>query len=151
MPHITLINLKKLLLVISLFFLILSCSETSTEQKINAQIVNMQQAISDKSLADFMGYFAKDFIGNKRHTRNDLRRLIYFHFQRNRTIETYKWQADIKVENKNALVKIYVIVSGSNKNLPERGRAYLINSSWENRDESWLIVSAEWKDAIVDY
>ncbi|MFV1981959.1 MAG: hypothetical protein ACC657_00345 [Thiohalomonadales bacterium] len=150
MYYITHLYVKLFVVVTTLFFLVSSCSEISTEQQVEAQIKNMQQAISDKSLSDFMDYFTKDFIGNKTLTRDDLRRLIFFHFRRNRNIETYKWQADIKVEKEIVKVDIYVIVSGSNKVLPERGRIYTINSSWKKKDGSWLIVKASWKDTLLD-
>jgi len=141
-------NLKTFLFVITQLLLISSCSQAPAELQIRSQMENMQQAITDKSLSRFMSYFTKNFKGNKTLTRNDLRRLIFFQFQRNRNIETYKWQADINIENDIAEVEIYVVVSGSNKTLPERGRVYTITSIWEKRDDSWLINSAKWTDTI---
>ncbi len=128
-----------------MLFLVTACSETSNKQQIQSQIVNMQQAVSDKSLTDFLAYFSKDFIGNKKLNKKELRQLLFFHFRRNRNIETYQWQADIDVQQKFAQVEIYVFVSGSHSGLPERGQAYKINTKWRKSAGQWLIVSAIWQ------
>ncbi len=124
--------------------LLVACSETSNKEQIQSQITNMQQAVRDKSLVDFMGYFTKDFVGNKKLTKNELRQLLFFHFRRNQNIKTYKWQADSVVQQKFAEVEIYVVVSGSNSSLPERGRAYKINTKWQKSAGQWLVASAIW-------
>jgi len=134
--------------IILLLFFISACSEQSTTEKIHVQIENMQQAINDKSLSDFMSYFYAGFIGNKKLSKPELRQLIYFHFRRNRNIETYKWQADITIENNIAEVEIFVIVTGSNESLPERARIYTIKTIWtksDSSDELWLISKADWE------
>lgn len=140
--------LKLLFGVVVVFLLLLSCSDYSAEQQIETRINDMQRLISDKSLSDFMNYFALDFIGNKKLTRNNLRQLIFFQFQRNRNIETYQWQADIKIENNIAEVEIYVLVSGSDKILPDRGNGYKIISLWKKIGDEWLIVKASWKQSL---
>jgi hypothetical protein len=137
---------KKLLFSIILIFVIISCTQTSSEQQISSQITKMQDALIDKSLPDFMQFFSSDFMGNNKISRGELRQLIFFHFQRNRSIQSYKWQADISVIGQLAEVELYIILSGSNKNLPERGKVYTIKSSWIKIKDNWIINSANWKD-----
>jgi len=137
------------LFIFALPFLISGCSSTSAELQIKKQMESMQQAINEKSLSDFMSYFAKDFLGNDSLSRTDLRSLIFFHFRHNRTISTLKWQADIEVKNLLAKVKVYVVLAGSNNKLPEKGRVYTIDSVWQNRNGEWLISSAKWKDTLL--
>ncbi len=142
---------KKLLFYILVVFFIVSCNKTSSEQQIMSQITKMQQALSDKSLSDFMHYFSNDFIGNKKLSRAELRQLIFFHFQRNRKIKSYQWQADINIEQQLAKVTVYVIVSGGNTNLPERGRLYTIKSSWIKTVDGWKINNASWEDKNFNF
>ncbi len=142
--------LKILTAILLLIMVVSACSEKTVEQQIESQIVAMQQAISDKSLKDFMTHFAHDFMGNKMVTRQQLKQQIFFHFRRNRNIETYKVRAEVLLEQETVRAKIFVIVSGSNNKLPERGRVYTINSTWEQRDNSWVIITADWKDAVID-
>ncbi|VAW96835.1 hypothetical protein MNBD_GAMMA22-1227 [hydrothermal vent metagenome] len=144
MPYIT--PFKLYFILISSFIVLFACSEISNKEQIQNQIVRMQQAISDKSMADFMVYFTDDFVGNKKISKKQLRQLLFVHFRRNRNIDTYKWQADITVEQNLAQVEIYVFVSGSNTRLPERARAYKINTKWQKSAGQWLVASAVWKN-----
>ncbi|MFV2059400.1 MAG: hypothetical protein ACC653_01880 [Gammaproteobacteria bacterium] len=140
----------KLLFSIIFIFILVSCTKVTGEQQINFQIVTMQQALTDKSLSDFMQFFTRDFVGNEKLSKAELQQLIYFHFIRNRNIETYKWQADIIVKEQRADVELYVVVSGSNSNIPERGRVFTIKSSWIKIKDSWMINKASWEDAITN-
>ncbi len=148
------VKMPRILMIVSgmliLMLLVSACTKQTIEQQIESQIASMQQAISDKSLKDFMKHFATDFMGNKTVTRKHLKRQIFFHFRRNRSIETYKVRAAVAIEQEIVHAKIFVIVSGSNNKMPERGRVYTINSTWEQRDNNWLIITADWKDAVID-
>jgi len=141
----------KLWLLLSLSFFVVACSEDNSEQQIKDQINSMQQAISDKSLSDFMAPFSRHFSGNNGLTKQQLRQQIFFHFRGNRNIESFNWQAEIVVKNDLAEVEIYAVVAAGNKVLPERGRAYQINSSWQKIDGIWLIKKAKWENPKLPF
>lgn len=136
------INLRLGLLII--LAILQACSQPTAEQQVREQLGLMITAIEAQDLGDFMDGIHPSFEGSHQTDWRKLRGLIFFQLQRNRSISVYQWDADITVSDEQATVSIKIVVIGSNKVLPERGRLYNIESNWIKSDAQWRVKNANW-------
>ena len=131
--------------------LLSACSKPLPDEKqIHNAIDQIQQASDNKKLAQLMQYFHKEFIGKQHMSRRDFQAHIFYHFQANPRVRSYVSNIDIRLEDNMALVSCHLLVTGSQKTLPDKGRLYRIDSAWQKQGGDWQIKQADWEDVVED-
>lgn len=120
------------------------------EQQIRNAIDQIQRASDDKKLAQLMHYFHKEFIGRRHMSRRDFQAHIFYHFQANPRVRVYVSNIEIRIEEKMALVSCHILVTGSQKTLPNKGRLYRIDSAWQKQNGEWWVKQADWDDVVEE-
>ncbi len=148
------------LTIILFSFIVISCSEpVDDEAQIRARVTQMVAATEAKDMGSVLAPVHKDFLGNTRIRRANLRGLVLLHFQRNKNVHVLVNNLEIELdspieansETKSAKVSCNVVMAGRNKTLPETGRVLSVESEWQKFDGDWFVMSAKWRDPIVDY
>ena len=142
--------------IIMLGYFVISCSEPiDDETQIRTRIDSMQTATEAKELGNVLAPVHKDFLGNARVRRINLKGLILLHFRRNKNVHVLVNNLDIVLadspEPKTAKVICNVVLLGRNQTLPETGRVLTVESEWQKEEGEWFVVRAKWRDAIADY
>lgn len=130
-------------------FLLAACSKPLPDEKqIMLNMEQMQQAAEEKQLVDLMRYFHGSFRGRHNMPRQALQARIYFHFRINPRVRVFISNTEIQLDGNQAQVSCHMLVTGSHKLMPERGRLYRITSSWRKDEGQWRVYQADWDDAI---
>lgn len=138
------------LIVLSLL-LLGACSEPlPDERQIRNAMEAIQKAADEKKLAQIMQHFHGSFKGKQGMSRRDFQARIFYHFRINPRVRTYVSNVDIRIEQNVALVSCHLLVTGSKKTMPERGRLYRIDSAWEKSGNGWQVKQADWDDVVEE-
>ena len=138
---------------VGLSFLLLSvliaCSEPPSDEKLIASALEqLQQAAEKKQLRSVMRYFTDDFLGHQQMNKAGLQGYFYVHFRHNPRVTVYVSNVDIQLDEHQAWVSCHLLVTGSQHVMPDKGRLYLVTSSWRKDRGEWHVFRAEWEDAI---
>lgn len=148
-------------LLLSAGLLLSGCSEpVGDEARIRQRIAEMESATEAKQLGDVMQPVHKGFLGNKRIRKVNLKALILLHFRRNKNVHVYINDLEVvlmasntdvsKTDVREAKVTCNVVMAGRNQTLPEHARVLQVTSVWKKIDDDWFVVSASWKDPLLD-
>jgi len=145
-----------ILTIIFIGFIVISCTEPiDDEAQIRDRVDSMVMATEAKEMISVLAPIDKDFLGNNRIRRVNLRGLVLVHFQRNKNVyvlvNNLQIELDSQTEAKTAKVHCNVVMAGRNKTLPETGRVLSVESLWHKEDGEWFVISAKWRDPIVEY
>ena len=128
-----------------------ACSQPLPEEKqLALTLERMEQAADNKQLTELMAYFHASFLGRKNMRKQELQSRVYFHFRTNPKVRVYLSNIVIKVEGADAEVSCHLLVTGSQQQIPDRGRLYRISSSWKKFADKWLVVAADWEDQLQE-
>lgn len=131
--------------------LILACSQPEPAEKQIQQLIDkMQVAADERELASLMNHFHASFLGRNNMRKAQLQGLIYFHFRINPKVRVFISNTQITVTGEDAEVSCHLLVTGSQKYLPDRGRLFRVTSSLKKIDKQWKVVEAEWEDIIEE-
>lgn len=123
------------------------CSQPPTDAElIAAQLQVMAKAASTKDSKIILRYLTEDFIGNQSLPRSQMHALLYSYFQRNNSITVAMTDTHITVQDQQAECAFKLLLTGSDKILPERLRWLQINLVWRKTQEGWQISAANWRD-----
>ena len=130
---------------IMLCFVMAACSKLSDEQIIRNTISDMIRAVEEKERKTFVSYLDKDFRAQKTQRIADIQSMMFYHYQRNKNINIYVSDTEIRVDGKRADVILSVILTGAEGLLPKRVRAYRVEMMWRKLDDAWLVSRAHWE------
>lgn len=139
----------RLFVVLVLYPILLACSEPqSDEQLIRTALDKMSQAVKVKQRQDLLAYLSHDFRGQQRMSKADINGLIFYHFRRNQQLVIVLSGVTVEVKVGQAMVSAYLLLSGTNATLPERGRLLLVESNWRKEQDQWRVITANWQDVV---
>ena len=110
----------------------------------------IQLAAEARKLAQLMHYFHEGFKGKQNMSRRDFQARIFYHFQKYPRVRTYVSNIEIRIEQNVALVSCHLLVTGSQKTIPEKGRLYRIDSAWQKNGDRWQVKQADWGDVVEE-
>ncbi|MGD8783872.1 MAG: hypothetical protein PVG75_05520 [Thioalkalispiraceae bacterium] len=120
------------------------------EARIRQRVADMVNATEAKELGEVMAPVAEEFLGNQRIRKTNLKGLVLLHFRRHKNLHVFVNDLEVILEAEQARVTCNVVLAGRNQTLPERARVLNLTSNWEKRDDDWFVVSAQWKDPLLD-
>ncbi|NBB93295.1 MAG: nuclear transport factor 2 family protein [Gammaproteobacteria bacterium] len=117
------------------------------EEQIRQRISDMQAALSEGQVGDFMEPVAEDFTAatrslDRRAARFLLRREMLAHEQLSARL------FDIEVElsgEDRATATLHAVVSGGSGLIPDTGGWYRLTTGWRRDDGDWMLISARWE------
>lgn len=141
-------------LLLSTGLILVGCSEpVDDELRIRQRIAEMEAATEAKQLGDVMEPVQKDFLGNKRIRKVNLKALVLLHFRRNKNVHVYINDLEVVLQGaeadvREAKVTCNVVMAGRNQTLPDHARVLQVSSIWKKIEGDWFVVSASWKDPL---
>ena len=137
--------------LILMTFLAVGCSEpVDDEVRIRQRVDDMVKATETKELGDVMEPVHKDFLGNKRIRKANLKGLVLLHFRRHKNVHVFVNDLEVVLMQGEAEVTCNMVLAGRNQTLPEQARVLQVKSMWEKIEDDWFVVSASWRDPLLD-
>lgn len=142
----------RLPVVVSLVLALISgCSEpVDDELRIRQRVDAMVKATEAKELGEVMRPVHKDFLGNKRIRKANLRGLVLLHSRQHKNLHVFVNQLEVQLGGTQAEVVCNVVLAGRSQTLPEQARVLQVRSTWHKIDDDWFVMSASWKDPFLN-
>ncbi len=132
--------------VLLLSQVLLGCSRAPDEAALRQTIADMQAAAEERSPAGVVDHIAADFGGSDGLDRERLRRLLQAQMLANASVGATIGPISIERVGDRATARFsLVLTGGSGRFVPERGRAYRIESGWRIEDGEWKVYYADWR------
>lgn len=149
----------KSVLKIIIFYLVLglaACSEpVDDKSQIRARVAAMETASEARDLSAALEPVHDSFVGNKRISKPNLRGLLLLNFRQNKNVHVLVNGLDIIVDKNakplSANVKCNLALAGRDGSLPKAARVLQVESVWQKHGDEWFVVSASWRDPLVDW
>ena len=126
--------------------LVVACSKAPAEQRLRERIAAMEAAVEARDAGGFMDGVAPNFIGESGTDQRALRALLAAQMMRNAQIGAVLGPLDIAIDGVQARVSFQLVLTGGAGGLlPERARAWRVDSGWRDGDDGWQVVTAEWR------
>jgi len=122
------------------------CTRTPPEHALREAFDDLHQAIEDRDAGNVAALLAEDFIGPGGLDRDGARRLAALHFMRHGNVGVLPGPLEIELSDTHARVRFGVVLAGGSggRVLPDRARAWHVDTGWRREDNAWLMTSAEW-------
>jgi len=128
-----------------LILLAAGCERTDDETALRMAVDAMQAAIEARKADTFMQHIADDYQDAQGGDVKTLRRLLLFHFLRNRNISVYITGKKLELLGNLAEVSFNATLTGGENLMPERARIYTVKTRWRKQGGQWIIYHAAWE------
>ena len=140
-------RLVRLAAVGLLLMLLAGCSRSPDEDALRQTIAGMQSALEERSLSGVMSGVADDFGGSEGLDAERMKRLVQMQIIGNRQLGATIGPIDIELQGERATARFSVLLTGGRGGwLPDRGRAYRVESGWRIESGEWRVFYADWDD-----
>ncbi|MEJ2384093.1 MAG: nuclear transport factor 2 family protein [Xanthomonadales bacterium] len=136
-----------------LVLFLVACSQPLTvEQRVIAQIRQMEEKIEAGERRAFMAHIAEDFVGrNGGMNRDQVRALVVFQLRRFERLQAQLFPINVTETGPDtATAEFRALVTGGPGWIPERGQVYDFSTAWQERDGEWLLIGADWAPVPLD-
>ncbi|GEM_PF-1783968 len=129
--------------------MLMACSAaTPPEQAVRNNIADIEAAVESQSSRKIMGHLSPKFHADNGFDREQLRGLILAQFLRNKSISILLPTLEVEVNNADPRRVSMVgsaIITGTDRWLPDSGRAVEFSGEWRLEDDVWLLSRLQWK------
>lgn len=127
-----------------------ACSRGTPEERLRAQLAQLQQAVDARDASAVSEVLADDFVGNEGMDREAARRLALAVFMRHRDVGLRAGPLDVKMNgDAHATVSFTAAATaGSGGLLPDSAQVYRVRSGWRLQDGDWRLTSAQWSPQL---
>lgn len=140
----------RLLLIWLLATLCSGCSQSPAEEVITANVNALAEAIRSKKADAAVALFHDNFVSEKGHNKDWVKRTLLLHTLRHDSIQIVL--TNIKVELKDpatATADFHALATGGKGLIPDQGGAYRLHTEWRKDGSDWLLIHAKWKKALA--
>ncbi len=137
---------------IILGLLVASCNPPpTTEQRIIAEIRDMEAQIEAGERRRFMQHVAEDFRGQGGGmNRDQLRAYIVLQFNRYQDLDARIFPVTVtEISALEATADFRALLTGGAGWLPEDGQLFQINTHWRLEGGDWMLAAASWKPIAI--
>lgn len=128
--------------------LVTSCGKEPTdEEKIEALIRDAAEKAEAKDIRGVMKHVSESYKDKQGNSRDQIRGLLFFYFQRYEKIGIFIRGTEIEVEGDNATAEVKLIFTGGAEIIPESGSGYILDLKLKREDDDWLVVRAGWTES----
>lgn len=128
---------------------VLSCSSnTGPEEAIRANIKVIAKAVEDKDTGEVLDFVTEQFLGNGRLDKRELKGVLLAYYLRHKKINVVVTRMDIEVspyDPYSAKMKGSVVLTGTDRLLPEDGRLVSVSGEWQKYGDDWLLARLDWQ------
>ncbi len=130
----------------SALFFLNSCTQDDDEKALKQALAELVSAVENKQHRSVSRKLTTDFRGNKRLNQQTMSALVFRYTLRHKFIKIYTRVNTIKIsQDKNeANMLFHALLTGTESTLPERMRAFRIESRWLKLNNEWKINAANW-------
>ncbi len=122
----------------------------SVEQRVIAEIRDMEARIEEGERRAFLAHIADDFTGqNGMMTREQVRAMVVFQLNRHKNLQAQLFPIRVLEQGEGeATAKFRALVTGGESWIPENGQLYEFETGWRLIDDEWMLVSANWTPVL---
>jgi len=134
-----------------LFGLLAACGKPlSVEQRVIAEIRDMEARIEEGERRAFLAHIADDFTGQDgRMTREQVRAMVVFQLNRHKNLQAQLFPIRVSQQGEGeATAKFRALVTGGESWIPENGQLFEFDTGWRLIDGEWMLVSANWTPVL---
>ena len=119
----------------------------TVEQRIIAEIRDMEASIEARERGRFMAHVAEDFLGQGgAMNRQQLRAYMVLQLRRFDDIEARLMPITVtEISDQEARADFRALLTGGAGWLPESGQLYRITTHWRLKNGDWLLIAARWE------
>ena len=125
---------------------LLACSAPDEETRVREALVNLVNAVQERSVLQVQKYFTNDFKTTKHPNTQQVKTFMLLHFRQNKVINVFTSDVQVLLQNEKADVTFTALVTGSSNWLPERGRRFAVETRWLKQDDDWKISRVNWQE-----
>jgi len=139
-------NKKTLLttLILSGFIILMSCAKQDDKYLLNQRIEKLAESIEERSVKDVREYISSDFLASDNLSNDKFLMFMHYHFKRNKNISITFLKKEVRLYDNKADVIADVLLLGAGAWLPERGKAYSVESRWIKEEGDWVMSRLRW-------
>lgn len=136
--------------------LLTGCDDPPTSEAMFRQTLKqMEQAIEQRDVDDFMGYISESYSDSRSRNRDDIRRIALLHVLRNKNLHLFQQVTRLDfVEDESARVVVLVALAGrpidsveSLSSIKAELMEFRVSFVF---DQKWTAVSADWSHGSMD-
>lgn len=131
--------------------LLAACSKPLTvEQRVIAEIRDMEARIEEGERRAFLAHIADDFTGQDgMMTREQVRAMVVFQLNRHKNLQAQLFPIRVSEQGEGeATAKFRALVTGGESWIPENGQLFEFDTGWRLIDGEWMLVSANWTPVL---
>jgi hypothetical protein len=133
-------------LVLYALLVVSACHRDTPEAALRTQLRDMQSAVGEGRMGDFMEGVAKDFTGNAGMDRAALHNLLRLQALGKSNMSATSGPLRIRIHDDQANVHFDVVLTGGRgRFLPDSVRTYSIASGWRIEGGKWRVHYAQWE------
>jgi len=121
------------------------CERTDDETALRMSVETMQAALESHRADTFMEHVADDYSDSNGGDIRTLRKLLLFHFLRNKTIHVFITAQQYDLQGSLAEISFNATLTGGENLMPERARIYTVRTRWRKQGGRWKIYHAAWE------
>lgn len=123
-----------------------ACDREPPEEALRTQLRDMQSAVADGRMGDFMEGVAVDFSGNQGMDRAALHNLLRLQALASPHISATTAPLQVRMQGDHAEVRFDAILAGGSRRLlPDSAQTYSITSGWRIEQGEWRVYYAQWE------
>jgi len=128
-----------------LFFLT-SCTQDNAENALKQTLTELVSAVENKQHRSVRQKLAPDFKGNHRFNQQTMSAYVFRYYLRHKFIKIYTLvnTIDMSKDKNEAKMLFHAVLTSTKTTLPERMRAFRVQSHWVKLDNEWRIKAANW-------
>ena len=133
--------------LLALMLGLVACTTDTPEAQVRQRFDDMQAAVEEGRVGDFMDGVSRDFSGDGGMDNAALHNLLKMQTLANARVGATTGPLDVRVEGDSASVAFRVLLTGGNgRFLPEQARSYQVTTAWHREDGDWRVYHARWDD-----
>jgi len=135
------------LTLVCLAFILTGCSQPlTTQQRVIAEIRDMEAHFEDAERRPFMDHISKNFSGQNDSMNHDqLNAYMLYNMRRYDRLQAKVFPILVREQPDGSAVATFkALITGGASWLPESGQMLNITTRWALEDEEWMLVAADW-------
>jgi ketosteroid isomerase-like protein len=121
------------------------CERADDETALRMAVETMQAALESRKADTFLEHVADDYSDSNGGDIRALRKLLLFHFLKNKTIHVFITAQQYELQGNLAVITFNATLTGGENLIPERARIYTVRTRWRKQGGRWKIYRAAWE------
>lgn len=135
-----------LLLAAVLLGLLSGCARSDPETRLRGDFQQLQSALDERRVGDFMDAISADFAGNEGLDRAATHKMLRLQMLGRATTSVTTGPLDVSLQGDTATVRFTAIATGgSGRFMPDTANVYDVTTGWRDQGGTWRVYYAQWQ------